>query len=101
MKPSVCARWPPRRAPFLGPTPLVGEPGSYTHSRPSGLRTQGWGVGGCGADLSCCAWQEASQTQQAGEGAGTRKRTNYLKFKSHGAHWGPGGRFRLCLLFYY
>lgn len=64
MKPSVCARWPPHRAPFLRPTPLVVEPGSYTHSRPSGLRTQGWGVGGSGADLSRCAWQEASQTQQ-------------------------------------
>lgn len=43
----------------------------------SGLRS-GWGgvVGSCEADLSCCAWQEASQTQQAEEGAGTRECMN-------------------------
>ena len=62
---------------------------------------RGKGIGGCGADLSCCAWQEASQTQQAEKGAGIRKHVNHLKFNSHGSCQGPGGRFCLCLLFHY
>ena len=97
LSPPGCARRPPRRAPCLGPTPSWASQ-DFT-SIPT--RTRGWGVRGCGADLSCCAWQEASQTLQAEKGAGIRKRINYLEFNSHGSCRGPGGRFCLCLLFHY
>ena len=90
----------PAELPALAPHP-PGQARILHPFGPSGLRTRGRGVGGCGADLSCCAWQEASQTQQAEKGAGIHKHVNYLKFNRHGSCRGPGGRVCLCLLFHY